>query len=412
MGKIVWVALPFVVSLEALAGGRVWNNFPEKNPDVKQIRSTAFAVGFDVARKGEIAWMKSCPKGVDFSAGVVRGPLFRLSFVPADPAKSGVRRVTPANARSFTCDEWDRKIRLVYGDFDSEAVDCVECTASCEQGDNRIYWGIAVRSKDGWKCVHCDYPLLPAANGVRDGSFYFSEPLSEGGLFATTCWDLAPGEKADDDLIRKIRASKNTDGFDAGEGAPRVLFLGNSITGTGPANRWDGCWGMTASWPEKDYVHLVVSGLEKRWGKPVSWRRRNLAPWERNLATWSIEENLKAERAFKPELVIVALGENVPNVKTEGDGALFKEKLTELVRMFSVRGAKVVVRSPFWERFRMDEICAAVAGETGSAFVDLKGAGQGAAYQAVGSSEDSGVCWHPGDAGMRYIAERILKAIE
>ena len=52
-------------------------------------------------------------------------------------------------------------------------------------------------------------------------------------------------------------------------GTKRVLFFGNSITRHEPNESigWSGDWGMAASCKEKDYVHLVVAELDKRYGK-------------------------------------------------------------------------------------------------------------------------------------------------
>lgn len=51
-------------------------------------------------------------------------------------------------------------------------------------------------------------------------------------------------------------------------GTKRVLFFGNSITRHGPKESigWSGDWGMAASCREKDYVHLVISELDKKYG--------------------------------------------------------------------------------------------------------------------------------------------------
>lgn len=399
--------------LSAGAGERIWRNLPETDPNVRQIRTTAFAVGFDVSKKGEIAWMKSCLKGVDFAAGAPRPPLFRLKSVPADPDKRGACEVTAADAGSFECVAFDRRLRLVFGAFpEAAAVERVECTVSCERNDNFLYWDLAFVSKPGWKVVWQEYPRLPARSGAREGSYLLAEPMPCGGRYRTSCWDLAPGEKADDALAARMRASRDVEAVDAGEGAPRVLVLGNSITGTGPANRWDGCWGMMASWPEKDFVHLVVAGLEKRWNRRVSWRRHNLAQWERNLATWDMEKKLAADRAFKPEWVIVALGENVPTFRGEADRKLFETKTVELVRQFKREGVKVVIRSPFWEKAGQVQALRAAAAETGSVYADLKNPVTDERNKALGSTDDPGVAGHPGDEGMRQIADAILKAID
>ena len=51
-------------------------------------------------------------------------------------------------------------------------------------------------------------------------------------------------------------------------GSFKVLFYGNSIAMHAPLAKigWTNDWGMAASAPEKDFVHLVVKGLEARTG--------------------------------------------------------------------------------------------------------------------------------------------------
>ena len=52
-------------------------------------------------------------------------------------------------------------------------------------------------------------------------------------------------------------------------GVKKVLFFGNSITRHEPALHigWTGDWGMAASSIEKDFVHIVVDELDKKYGK-------------------------------------------------------------------------------------------------------------------------------------------------
>ena len=65
------------------------------------------------------------------------------------------------------------------------------------------------------------------------------------------------------------------------DGTHRVLFVGNSITRhePNPSLGWYGDWGMAASSKEKDYVHLVVAELDKKYGK-VDYCIAQGAMWE------------------------------------------------------------------------------------------------------------------------------------
>ena len=136
-----------------------------------------------------------------------------------------------------------------------------------------------------------------------------------------------------------------------GGGEFRVLVYGNSIALHGPKADigWTNCWGMAASAPERDFAHLVVAGLEKRLGKKADFRIRNLAVLERNFTTnIATVADISADAAWKPDYVVIAIGENSPNIdKTNAD--LFQKFLADIARPFVKNRANVVMRSPFWK---------------------------------------------------------------
>lgn len=400
--------------------GSVWN-FPEPCAGIRTLRTTSFALGIDGDRKGSLAWLRSCQSNRILSDESVRKPLFRLRLMPKGPYSPARVNLTADDAGSFSISEFDRGVRLDYSGFPSGVVEHVECVFTVCRGDNLVYCDFHVKTGGKWTLIRPTFPELPFADGVcRDngerlqavvGDAVFCGVRQRGGRFAMTAYELGPGEKADDALLRRIVEMADSPGGEGDARAPRVLFLGNSITGTGPANRWDGTWGMCASWPEKDYVHLVVRELERTSGARVSWRRRNLAEWERNLASYDLRKNLADEIAFKPMVVVIALGENVLSSKTEADRALFARKLRELAKAFAAPGVRIVIRSTFWPRPLLDGVMKDVASELGAAYVDLSDAGRDETLKALGSSDDEAVAAHPGDRGMRFIADRISAAI-
>lgn len=199
--------------------------------------------------------------------------------------------------------------------------------------------------------------------------------------------------------------------------ASRVLFLGNSITRHGPAPKigWDGDWGMAASAREKDYVHLVAAGLAELAGKQPEIRFANIADFERNLATYDLSGKLKAEFEFKPTLVIVAIGENVAALQTEDAKAQFKASFARLLDAAKKSGAApaLVVRSCFWADAAKDEILRQGCSTAGGTFVDLGALGKDESNYARSERkfEHAGVAAHPGDKGMKAIADAILAAL-
>ena len=97
----------------------------------------------------------------------------------------------------------------------------------------------------------------------------------------------------------------------------KLLFLGNSITQHGPKPEigWAGDWGMAASALDKDYVHVLAAQIGKAAGGQPRILAKNIADFERGHPTYDIAAGMKDELAFRPDVVIVAIGENVPASK-------------------------------------------------------------------------------------------------
>ena len=115
----------------------------------------------------------------------------------------------------------------------------------------------------------------------------------------------------------------------------RILFLGNSITLHGPKADigWTGNWGMAASSEDKDYVHLVTSALAQHTGSKPQIMVRNIADFERNYATYDVDGQMKDLFAFDPDLVVLAIGENVPALDSEDAKAQFKAGVMKILSM-------------------------------------------------------------------------------
>jgi len=199
--------------------------------------------------------------------------------------------------------------------------------------------------------------------------------------------------------------------------ADRVLFLGNSITRHGVLEKigWTTDWGMAASALEKDYVHLTTAGIAELTSSKPEMKLQNIADFERNLATYDIETNLKEQLAFKPTLVIVAIGENVGGLGSEEAKAQFKASYTKLLTTLKNNGQPtVVVRSSFWADKNKDEIMQQVCTSVGGIYVDLSALSKDESNYARSERkfQHDGVAAHPGDKGMKAIADAILKALK
>ncbi len=195
----------------------------------------------------------------------------------------------------------------------------------------------------------------------------------------------------------------------------RVLFLGNSITLHGPSKAvdWSGNWGMAASAAEKDFVHLITNALAVPNGAAPKIMVENIATFERQYATHDLSGMLKKYREFNADLVVVAIGENVPPLKTDEAAAQFEDSLTKLLKGLETDGdPAIVVRSCFWANKAKDKALKAACEEVDGIFVDIGKLGKDESNYARSERKYShkGVAAHPGDRGMKAIADAILRA--
>jgi hypothetical protein len=196
----------------------------------------------------------------------------------------------------------------------------------------------------------------------------------------------------------------------------RILFLGNSITLHGPKADigWTGNWGMAASSKEKDYVHLVASALARHTGATPQIEVSNIADFERNYATYDVDGQMKELFAFDPDLVVLAIGENVPPLASETAKAEFKAGVVSILRCaMAKRHPLVVVRSSFWADAAKDEVLRQACQEADAIFVNAGPLGREAANaaRAERSFTHDGVAGHPGDRGMKALADAIVQAV-
>lgn len=208
-----------------------------------------------------------------------------------------------------------------------------------------------------------------------------------------------------------------------GQGAPlaaparRILFLGNSITlhGPAPAIGWSGNWGMAASALEKDYVHLTSNALAKAWGAAPEIMVKNIAEFERKFAAYDAAEKLRDAIAFRPDIIVVAIGENAPKLAAKEEQTQFQQCLVKLLR--AVQGERrpaIVVRSCFWPSPAKDQALKLACVEVGGTFIDIGGLSKNEANFARAEREfkHKGVAGHPGAKGMQAIADAIVPAVK
>jgi hypothetical protein len=195
-------------------------------------------------------------------------------------------------------------------------------------------------------------------------------------------------------------------------GAKRVMFFGNSITRhePNPDLGWYGDWGMAASSKEKDYVHLVVAELDKKYGK-VDYCIAQGAMWEwgyRN-SEEVLKEYYSEVKDFDPHIIIIRIGENVTAAK-HLEVSCKPHFATAVDFLVGKSAEKVVITDMFWYSVYNDclrEVCE----EKGYSFCHLTDLEEDERTMAKGLFDHQGVAGHPGDYGMQCIANRILEKI-
>ena len=197
----------------------------------------------------------------------------------------------------------------------------------------------------------------------------------------------------------------------------KILFLGNSITLHGPAEQigWSGNWGMAASAAEKDYVHLLVARVKNATRGEPQVMVRNLADFERQYATYDLGAGLKEALDFQADVIIIALGENVPALSTSEAQTAYRLAFVKLLKTLRQRGRPAIfVRSTFWAEPIRNQLMAQACQESGDVFIELKDLDkdEGNFARAERKFEHAGVAAHPGDKGMQAIADGIWQAIE
>jgi alpha-galactosidase len=197
----------------------------------------------------------------------------------------------------------------------------------------------------------------------------------------------------------------------------KVLFLGNSITKHGPKADidWSGNWGMAASAEAKDYVHVFTMSLTEKQGSAPEVVVKNIADFERAYAGYDIKGKLKEPIDFGADLIVLAIGENVPALKSTDDATKLQASVTQLLKALKGdRKPVILVRSCFWANAAKDAALKKSSDEVGSIYVDLSALSQDKSLYGRVEREfkNAGVANHPGDKGMASIAAALMKALE
>jgi hypothetical protein len=197
----------------------------------------------------------------------------------------------------------------------------------------------------------------------------------------------------------------------------KILFVGNSITKHGPKADidWHGNWGMAATSEDKDYVHIVTKSLAAKHGAQPEILVKNVADFERAHVGYDIAGKFADAAAFKADLIILCIGENVAALKTPEAQADYQTQVTALLKALKTNPkAAIIVRSSFWANPAKDSAMRQACEAVGGTFVDIGALSKDEQNYARSERpyKHAGVANHPGDCGMAAIAEAIVKAVK
>lgn len=198
---------------------------------------------------------------------------------------------------------------------------------------------------------------------------------------------------------------------DATDNKLKILFVGNSITRHGKKADigWYQEWGMAASSAENDYVHLMMKEIRRR-GIDAACGICQVADWERQYQNGSSTFSLYEQaRDFDADILIMRCVENCP--VADFDANAFEKEYERLMDYLNKsKKANIILTTGFWKH-PGDETILSVAKKHGYPGVYLGDLGEMDEMKAIGLFEHSGVAAHPGDLGMKTIADRLLNAV-
>ncbi len=197
----------------------------------------------------------------------------------------------------------------------------------------------------------------------------------------------------------------------------RILFMGNSITWHPKKTSvdWQNDWGMAATARDSDYVHKTISllsaqgvNLEPGIGKGFCSECQGLI--EQHIT------HLQEIKNFNPKYAVIQLAEHSSDEDIQ-NGRLKNQYERLLAALDSAGVSKVFCigcwgNDSAWTNSRNREIKAALMNYPLAVFVDIQAAAANSQnYGDILHFSDPGVLWHPGNSGMRAIAQSLAQEI-
>lgn len=192
----------------------------------------------------------------------------------------------------------------------------------------------------------------------------------------------------------------------------KLMFVGNSITLHGKLSSigWFNEWGMAASREDNDYVHIIMEKIKEK-KSDSAFCVCQVASWESNYKNGEEKFNLyESARNFNADIIVMRFVENCA-VK-DFEPVVFKNEMSKLLNYLNPQNkAKFVMTTGFWHH-PGDEVIEEYAKENNYPIAKLGDLGDDDKMMAKGLFEHSGVAMHPGDLGMKNIADRIFEKLQ
>lgn len=200
--------------------------------------------------------------------------------------------------------------------------------------------------------------------------------------------------------------------YNANGKGKRIMLVGNSITLHAVSEEigWFNEWGMAASSEEKDYVHLLMS-MTNDVEKDAAFCVCQVSSWEKSYHKGEDAFPLFKEAFnFTPDIIIARFIENCSG--EDFDNEIYKAALKNLLTALSNGNTpKVILTTGFWHH-PGDGAIREAAQEWGFPLIELGDLGERDEMKAIGLFDHSGVANHPGDLGMKTIADRIFDVLK
>lgn len=196
------------------------------------------------------------------------------------------------------------------------------------------------------------------------------------------------------------------------DGAPKVMFIGNSIAYHGIKEEigWHGRWGMAASEKNNDYVHLIIQYIQNKFHN-ASFCIVQAACWERSYKDCDYDSNFELAKNFNPDIIICNISENIQ--MEDFDKETFKTNLRKLHTYLSGnnKNVKILQATSFFNNEVKTRAIEEYGQENGITIVNISDISKHKKNLAYEEFEHKGIQVHPNDLGMKCMAELFINQL-